>query len=276
MNAQAHKQDIDALWLPIIETKGMKPTLAMMVTDSFLRNGIFSDSTLNSQIMEASKVFDCRFCGATFSNTKDLIHKIQLLGNGDFDALCIISKDSTKVDALFNDAEVVKVVEGLSIPTISAIECQGERPAVCAHTGIDFASLQQFGEYLKRQAEVLFPTAAPILAKAKEEAAQRKAEEEARRQAQEAARKQAAEAAKAAEAARRAAAAQPSNEPTIDPEKEVERLNGVLSGKVYEISKLKRKLRRRKVSVVVAYVLLALVLAAVVTLYFTSIISLNL
>lgn len=272
MNAQAHKQDIDALWLPIIETKGMRPTLAMMFTGSLLKGNIFSDSLLNSYIQEASKVFDCRFCGATFSNAKDLIHKIQLLGNGDFDALCIICKEGESMNGLFNDPEVAEALKGIPTPTLSAIECTSERPAVCSVTDKDFESLQQFGEYLKGQAETLLPTAAPILAKAKEEANKRKAEEEARRQAQEAARQQAA--ATAALAAEEAAAQQ--DTPTVSAEQEVERLNGVLSGKLLEISQLKRRLRRRKAAVVVAYTLLGLVLAAVATLYFTGIISLNL
>ncbi len=266
-----NKHDIDALWSSLLLKKGNRPTLAMMVTDSILRNGIFSDSTLSAQILEASRVFDCRFCGATFSNAKDLIHKMKLLGNGDFDVLCIISKGSQVMDTLLNDAEVIEAVESLPIPTISAIECNGERPAVCAHTDRDFTDLHQFGAYLKSQAETLLPTAAPILAKAEEDAAQRKAERDASRKAQEAARKQEA---KETEAARRAAAQQ--DKPAINPEQEVERLNGVLSGKVYEISKLKLKLRRRKIAVVVAYLLLALVLAAVATLYFTGIISINL
>lgn len=270
MNAQAHKQDIDALWLPIIETKGMKPTLAMMFTGGLLKGNIFSDSTLNAYIQEASKIFDCRFCGATFSNTKDLIHKIQLLGNGDFDALCIICKDGEAMSGLFNDAEVCEVLKSIQTPTLSAIECKGERPAICAITDKDYESLQQFGEYLKGQAETLLPTAAPILAKAKEEADRRKADEEARRQAQEAARQQAA----AAMASKEAAAQQ--DTPTISAEQEVERLNGVLSEKLLEISHLKRKLRHRKASVVVAYTLLGIVLAAIAALYFTGIISLDL
>lgn len=267
MNTPSHKQDIDALWLPIIQAHGCRPVLAIMFTDNPLKGGTLSDSVLNSCIQEASKLFDCRLCGATFSNTKDLIHKIQLLGNSDFDALCILSKGGKLTNSLLNDAEVVETVKNLSTPTISAIECQGDKPAICAITDKDFDTPQLFGEYLKDQAAILLPTAAPILAQAKEEAARRKAEETANRQAYEAAKR-------AAEAAKQAAAQQ--DKPAVSAEQEVERLNKVLSEKLYEISQLKRKLRRRKTSVVVAYILLGLVLAAIAVLYYTGLITLNL